>query len=289
MIWQSLAVLALSTSAVKASPFAQPADGNPSVTTRQAASGALLPGLVTTPSPAAFNGNAFKWYYNYAGSCSAGLSGADYVPMFHDATNMQNFRDAKPSGQFMLSMNEPDVASGAGGAQSDAGKAVDDHISVFGTNSKPIYSASVGSIATCSQENKANVGLEYMVDWLNKCKAKDCKVDFMAVHWYSEQLGGDDQTIENAVDALTKYIQHASDAWNTVYSKRPSIWLTEYGHGQHANGGFTPGQGQDAFITKALPALKALGNVDRQAYYGTGGNGQIWTSPNPQIVSALLG
>ncbi|KAL9113544.1 MAG: hypothetical protein Q9227_002282 [Pyrenula ochraceoflavens] len=317
MIWKSLALLALAASTVKALPrtpdttTTNPANptGSGTGTTGNNPSGTQLRGLLWSPTGTAPQTNPFdsqsqKFAWNYDGVYGPmpSLSGVEFVPMYHDtgANNGGQFLSKYPAGSqpsgvsYMLSLNEPDLSSEVPGVPMKVGDAVAAHVKTFGTNAKPSYGdTKIGSIAVCSNDDVNNqaIGLGYMKQWLTGCvdPQNDCKVDFMAVHWYPDN--DDEGSIKSNVQSLTDHISNSCDAWNSIVKNKPcTVWLTEFGYGTGHYQGAQPAV-QAEFLKQALPALAKVSNLERYAYFLAGpSDGQnFMQQPDDTIVPAYVG
>ena len=143
----------------------------------------------------------------------------------------------------VLSFNEPDLA-----AQSniDPATAAKNHIQYLNPFSG---SAEIGSPAVT---NGAGTSPLMGIDWLNTfftdC-AGQCKVDFVAFHWY-----GDASNVAD-LKAHTQAVIDAASA-NGV----SKVWLTEFG---------ASGSDSDvaSFLTEAMSFLDSTAAVERYAYF----------------------
>ncbi|OCT46425.1 hypothetical protein CLCR_01151 [Cladophialophora carrionii] len=197
----------------------------------------------------AFAGKGISWVYNWGASPDGSIvSGAEYVPMFWGPNSVSGWANAAASAiasgsKHALSLNEPDLDAQANVDPATAAKL---HIE----NMNPL--AGQVQIGSPAVTNGAGTNPLMGIDWLNaffKSCAGQCKVDFVAFHWYdsASNFGYFQSHVQDVIDAA---------AANGV----GKVWLTEFG-----------ASGSDSevasFLEQAIPWLESQTAVDRYAYF----------------------
>lgn len=194
----------------------------------------------------AFNGKGMSWAYNWAGSTSGLVSGVEYVPLLWGQKSFGSWNPSQANA--LLSFNEPDEP---GQANMDPKTAAQAHIKYM--NPHASGSTRIGSPAVTNGNGVDSTGRFWGLDWLaeffKEC-AGQCKVDFIAFHWY----GSTDQTkyFQSHVQNVTSM---ASQEWGIH-----SAWLTEF----EPSG--SPQQQAD-FLNENLPFLDQQAGIEKYAYY----------------------
>ncbi|ETI19270.1 hypothetical protein G647_09102 [Cladophialophora carrionii CBS 160.54] len=197
----------------------------------------------------AFAGKGISWAYNWGASPDGSIvSGAEYVPMFWGPNSVSGWANAAASAiasgsKHALSLNEPDLNSQANVDPATAAKL---HIE----NMNPL--AGQVSIGSPAVTNGAGTNPLMGIDWLNaffKACAGQCKVDFVAFHWY------------DSASNLDYFKNHVNDVIATAQQNGiGKVWLTEFG---------ASGSDSDVanFITEATAFLDSTDAVERYAYF----------------------
>ncbi|KAL9624221.1 MAG: hypothetical protein Q9160_001468 [Pyrenula sp. 1 TL-2023] len=210
----------------------------------------------------AFQGKGMSWAYNWAGSTSNLASGIQFIPLLWGEKSFSSWNP--PQSSALLSFNEPDEP---GQANMDPKTAAAAHIKYM--NPHASSTTRIGSPAVSNGNGVDNTGRFWGLDWLaeffKEC-AGQCKVDFLAIHWYgtADQTKYFQQHIQNATSI-------ASQEWGIN-----SVWLTEF----QPTG--SPQQQAD-FLNENLPFLDQQAGVEKYAYYmvenGNLVNGDSISSP----------
>ena len=152
---------------------------------------------------------------------------------------------AKASGaSHFLSFNEPDLGSQSNIDPSTAAKNHITYMNPLAGNGVEIGSPAVTNGAGTSPP----MGTDWLSQFFSAC-AGNCKVDFVAFHWYA------------TADSIDYFKQHVQDVINTAAAAGVSkVWLTEF----QASG--TDAQVQ-SFMAEALPFLESTAAVERYAYF----------------------
>lgn len=197
----------------------------------------------------AFAGKAISWVYNWgAGPDGSFLSGAEYVPMLWGLSSTSAWADAAAKAiasgsKHALSFNEPDLGSQA---NIDPQTAATNHIKYMNPLAGQVE---IGSPAVT---NGAGTNPLMGIDWLNaffKACAGQCKVDFVAFHWYAE------------ASSFSNFQSHVQDVINAASANGvDKVWLTEFG-----------ASGSDSevadFLKQAVEFLDTTPAVERYAYF----------------------
>jgi hypothetical protein len=185
----------------------------------------------------------FSWSYNWANAPSAELPGTEFVPMLWGPKMFDGWEKAAEEAlsngaTHLLGFNEPDHPDQANMSPADAAQAWQKYMNPYAGRAK------LGSPGVTNSGNPG-VGLEWLEAFFVAC-AGQCKVDFLAVHWY-------------APGSATEYFkQHMDKAISLGNSHGVSeVWLTEF-----------QAQGDEvSFMKEVLPWLDGNDAVGRYAYF----------------------
>lgn len=181
------------------------------------------------------------WAYNW-GSGSGGLTGAlEYVPLLWGTASMftsgwsSNAQNAINSGsKYLMSFNEPDESSQSNLSPADAASAYMTYMQPFAGKAK------LGSPAVTN--GGGSMGLAWLSSFMAACTS--CTIDFVPIHWYSN----------NAAD----FINHVEAAY--AQTGKP-IWITEFGLT-----GSTDAQ-VESFMTTVMAWMDSTDYVHRYSYF----------------------
>ena len=191
------------------------------------ARGILYAGSGTSALAAAnnFGLSNIGWGWNWDSSPAPAIGSAQgtlntqYVPcLWSDNSNhIQYWDNNSKNAQFLLAFNEPDLCVDGSACMPDVSKTAASWKQYLGLKRSP--SVKVGTPATTNELNKANVGLDYMRQFLKACDG--CKFDFLCFHWYGQP---DD------VNSTPGSLQATITAYKDLASQYsiPEIWLTEF-------------------------------------------------------------
>jgi hypothetical protein len=205
-----------------------------------------------------------SWFYNWGQTPGLKVANVydnylEFVPMAWnglDSNVMKNFYSSHPEAKYILGFNEPNFKSQANLTPTQAAakwKLIERIASLY--NLKIVgpavnYASSTGAVS----ENGVvyTDPVQYLDDFFKACP--DCKVDYIAVHCYM-----------NNVSALQSYIERFKK-----YNK--PIWLTEF-CAYEQNQGLTP-DGQKDYLVDALNYLENDTCIFRYAWFiGRNGGG----------------
>lgn len=202
-----------------------------------------------SPSVSIFNAYSdVTWAYDWDSSAGAGAGNMQFVPMLWGEKSYGswagNVKAAIQGGgtHYLLGFNEPDDSN-------QAGMAVGAAVTAFQNYMTPYASQNVqlGSPAVTSSEEPGK-GLSWLQPFLQQCA--DCKISFIAVHWYGCNNGC---SVADDVQAFKSHIQQAMG----VANGKP-LWITEFQR---------TGPGEDQFLNQVLPWLDGQQGVARYAYF----------------------
>ena len=191
----------------------------------------------------AFDGTGMSWAYNWADTDGGSMpSGVEYVPMCWGLKSVPSCASNAQGASHVLSFNEPDL-----GAQSNMSPqvAAENHIKYM----NPL-GESGSQISSPAITNGAGTSPLMGIDWLNaffEACAGQCKVDFVAFHWYDSS---------SHLDYFKSHVQDVIDA--AAANNVGKVWLTEFGT--------TDGNSPD-FISQASSFLDGTPAVERYAYF----------------------
>jgi hypothetical protein len=113
--------------------------------------------------------------------------------------------------------------------------------------------------------SSAPEGLPWLRDFLNACRSRQCKIDFVPVHWYGDCRNP---------DWFKNFINDAHRA-----AENRMIWVTEFGcTGNNDNEIIN-------FFRNALPWLDSQGFIERYSYFMAKPN--IMLVPNGSGLNAV--
>ncbi|OAP61937.1 hypothetical protein AYL99_04140 [Fonsecaea erecta] len=197
----------------------------------------------------AFAGKGMTWAYNWAASPGGQIvSGAEYVPLLWGQDSISGWSSAVQSAiasgsKHALGFNEPDL---------------DSQSNIDPTTAAQLYIANMNPLSGQVQlgspaiTNGAGTSPLMGIDWLNaffKACAGQCKVDFVAFHWY------------DSASNMAYFQSHVQDVITAAQQNGvEKVWLTEFG---------ASGSDSDVanFITEATAFLDSTPQVERYAYF----------------------
>ncbi|EHY59895.1 hypothetical protein HRR83_009296 [Exophiala dermatitidis] len=197
----------------------------------------------------AFAGKGISWAYNWGASPDGTIvSGAEYVPLLWGLSSTSAWASAASAAiasgsKHALSFNEPDLASQS---NIDPQTAATNHIKYMNPLADQVE---IGSPAIT---NGAGTSPLMGIDWLNSfftACAGNCKVDFVAFHWYA------------SASAISDFKSHVNAVIKAAADNGVSkVWLTEFG---------ASGSDSDvaSFLSEAVEFLDSTDAVERYAYF----------------------
>lgn len=177
----------------------------------------------------------------------------DYVPMFWSKAteDVINKVFQMKLTNHVLSFNEPD---GADQANLTPEVALERYPAILKLG-----------LRTGSPACKEGQWKNWLAEFMEGCKQKNYRVDFIAIHWY-DWGNTNDPSPEN-IDAMVNRLKNDIDNCYAKYGL--PIWITEFNANTNRDS-----ETQIRFLEKALPMLEAHPHVERYAYFqpskGTG-------------------
>ncbi|SPO03426.1 uncharacterized protein DNG_06109 [Cephalotrichum gorgonifer] len=210
-----------------------------------------------------------SWAYNWNSRDDGLDADIDYVPMlWSDRADHLNRWDANikemlaKGAKHILSFNEPDIKSQANLTPDAAAKAHVKYVNPYGGNGVRIGAPAV------SNSNLAGEGTDWLAEFIPKCRAAGCQIDFCVAHWYSP--ASDDE-------GFLKHLQTVRD----ICGEDTPVWLTEF-----APVDGTPADEAAAFLKRNLKVLNDLEWVERYSYFMVGGaKGRLTQGDSTQLTT----
>ena len=194
-----------------------------------------------------------RWYYNW-GLGEETSAGMEYVPMVWGKAGANRVTDLikKKNTTHLLAFNEPD---GTDQSNLSADEALKYYPKLLQTGLR------IGSPAC-----KEGAWKSWLNKFMNGCKSKGYRVDFIAIHWYDwgDWLANKNPSPENIDAMVNRMKKDIDDCYNKF--KLP-IWITEF----NANKNRLT-ETQILFLVKAIPMLEAHPHVERYAYFQPNGD-----------------
>ena len=192
----------------------------------------------------------------------------DYVPMFWGNSSDEGVNQVlqKTLTNHILSFNEPD---GKDQSNLTPEKALERYPKLLKLGLR------TGSPACTEGKWKT-----WLAEFMDGCKQKGYRVDFIAIHWYDwgNWIPTKNPSPEN-IDAMVERFKRDIDNCYAKYGL--PIWITEF----NANRNRVTDV-QIKFLEKALPMLEANPHVERYAYFQPfGGNGKFIENDNLTSVA----
>lgn len=188
---------------------------------------------------------AFSWEYNWAAERNTlSSSGPEFVPMLWGEKMFDEWPDAvekalSSGSKHIFGFNEPDYPEQANMSPQDAVDAWKTHMNPYADRAK------LGSPAV-TNSNENGQGLEWLRSFFDACDG-DCKVDFLAVHWYA------------SASQFESFKSHVEDSLDLAREQGISdVWVTEF-RGE--------GDGELEFLAKAMSWLDDKDGVAAYAYF----------------------
>jgi len=217
-------------------------------------------GIAANVAPGAAFSAGVGWWYNWASSSNASTAGIEFVPMAWDENSVNAVFPATAA--FLLGFNEPNFKAQANLTAEQAAT----QWRVLQNNARaaslPLVSPAVnfcGPAANCNGTDP----YAYLKAFFAACS--DCRVDYVAVHWYNCDL-----------PSLRDYLEPGGSLEGFEQFGRP-IWLTEFAC---AIGGDTSVAGQEAYMRAAIPYLESNPHVYRYSWFSAD------PIPNAKLINA---
>jgi hypothetical protein len=202
-----------------------------------------------------------SWYYDWRADQiwdeGGGRRSVEFVPMIHSARNVGDKILSDRRVTTLLGFNEPD-----GNGSHQAGLSVEEAIALW-----PRLEARGLRLGSPATTQGATLGRNsWQRRFMNEVKARNLRVDFMAVHYYSSN--GDVAAFKAWLEAV-----HAEYGL--------PIWVTEFALIDWNNPRAATYERNAAFAEAAIPMLERLPFVERHAWFAA--NPYPWKNGRPNI------
>ena len=202
-------------------------------------------GIAANIAPGAAFNPAVRWWYNWAIKGSGANVGIEFVPMIWNATTVSS---ALPSGsKYVLGFNEPNFFTQANLSAAEAASnwpEVQMNAASAGVFIVGPAMNFCGPAAQCHGTDP----YQYLKDFFAACT--NCKVDYIAVHWYNCDL-----------PSLRDYLEPGGNLEGFEQFGKP-IWLTEFSCDSSASLAQ-----QEAYMRAAIPYLEGNPNIFRYSWF----------------------
>jgi hypothetical protein len=223
------------------------------------ARGACKRGIATNVAPGAAFSAGIGWWYNWASRTTASSAGVEFVPMAWDENSVSAAFAA--GARYLLGFNEPNFKAQAN-LTADQAAAQWRTLENNSSAAVPLVSPAVnfcGPAANCNGTDP----YAYLKAFFAACT--DCRVDYVAVHWYNCD-----------VPSLRDYLEPGGSLEGFEQFGKP-IWVTEFAC---SIGGDTSVAGQEAYMRAAIPYLESNPHVFRYSWFSAD------PIPNAKLVNA---
>lgn len=205
------------------------------------------PTAVFAPSAAA---TGISWWYNWATKPPASAGPVEFVPMIWGSGSLNA---TIPAGsQYLLGFNEPNFSSQSDLTPTQAAADWPSVEAIAATQGLPIVSPAVNFCGGCSDPAITDP-YTWLKDFFTACA--NCKVDYIAVHWYNCDLPSLQGYIEGNDAGLEGFVQFGKP-----------IWLTEFS----CDNTHSPSE-QKAYMQAAVPYLESNPHVMKYAWFSATG------------------
>jgi hypothetical protein len=202
-------------------------------------------GIAANVAPGAAFYPSVRWWYNWAIRSSGANVGIEFVPMIWDETTVSS---AIPSGsKYVLGFNEPNFFAQANLSPTDAAgywPKLQTNANAAGVEIIGPGMNFCGPAAQCHGTDP----YQYLKEFFAACT--DCKVDYVAVHWYNCDL-----------PSLRDYLEPGGNLAGFEQFGKP-IWITEFS----CDGNASVAQ-QEAYMRAAIPYLESNPKVARYSWF----------------------
>jgi hypothetical protein len=215
-------------------------------------------GIAANTAPGAAFSPAITWWYNWASQGKGEGAGIEFTPMIWGAAHLND--TLQSNSKFLLGFNEPLFMSQA---NLSAAQAAADWPKVEARAAEQNLPIVGPAMNFCGPADKCwgTNPYQYLKDFFAACK--DCKVDYVAVHWYNCDL-----------PSLKDYLEPGGSLEGFEQFGKP-IWLTEFS----CNGDASVAD-QEKFMRAAIPYLEASSFVYRYSWFSAG------PIPNAELIKA---
>jgi hypothetical protein len=216
-------------------------------------------GIAANTAPGPAFSPAITWWYNWAMQTSAPNVGVEFVPMVWGSGSLNA---NVPSGSlFLLGFNEPNFHAQANlTAQEAANLWPQIEAKAAAAGNIPIVGPGMNFCGPAQNCNGTNP-YQYYKDFFAACT--NCKVDYVAVHWYNCDLPSLRGYIDGNGAGLEGFVQFGKPIWLTEFSCPPQNSVAE----------------NEAYMRAAIPYLEDNPNVFRYSWFSAG------PIPNARLIN----
>jgi hypothetical protein len=212
-------------------------------------------GVAANAAPtAAFSPSAsttgIAWWYNWATKPPAGAAAIPFVPMIWGAGSLD--AQIAPGSKYLLGFNEPNFTTQSDLTPTQAAADWPEVEAIAASQNLPIVSPAVNFCSPCSDPSVTDP-YTWLKDFFAACN--DCKVDYIAVHWYNCDLPSLQGYIEGNDAGLQGFVQFGKPIWLTEFSCGPSSTVDQ----------------QKAYMQAAVPYLESNPLVMKYAWFSADG------------------
>ena len=210
-----------------------------------------------------------SWWYNWANQSPGGGAPIEFVPMIWGGGALRQTIPA--DSRYLMGFNEPNSASQANLTTQQAAADWPSVEAKAAPSAIPLVSPGVNfcnGAADASADSKCTEPAvtdpyTYLKDFLAACQ--DCKIDYIAVHWYNCDLPSLRAYLEgNGDGGLQGFVQFGKPIWLTEFSCDSSHSVAD----------------QKAYMQKAVPYLESNPDVARYAWFNAK------NIPNAQLANS---
>ncbi len=202
-------------------------------------------GIASNTAPGAAFFPAVSWRYDWALTSTGTDVGIQFVPMVWGSGSLGK---AIPAGsKFLLGFNEPNFQAQSNLTPQQAAADWPMVEAAASATGAAIVSPAMNFCGPAAQCNGTDP-YQYLKDFFAACP--DCKVDYVAVHWYNCDL-----------PSLQDYLEPGGSLEGFEQFGKP-IWLTEF-----SCGGSSTVAEQEAYMKAAVPYLEGNPHVFRYSWF----------------------
>lgn len=214
-------------------------------------------GIAANTAPGAAFFPAITWWYNWSAKASGTNVGIEFTPMIWGAANLN--AAIPTSSKYLLTFNEPNFHAQSNLTAAQAASHWPEIETKAAAAGVPIVGPGMnfcGPAANCNGTSP----YQYLKDFFAACT--NCKVDYVAVHWYNCDL-----------PSLKDYLEPTGSLEGFEQFGKP-IWLTEFS----CNGSASVAE-NETFMRAAIPYLEANPHVFRYSWFSAG------PIPNAKLIN----
>jgi len=214
-------------------------------------------GIAANVAPGSAFSGGVSWWYNWAIEGDGAGAGIEFVPMIWGSSTAGE--DIPGGSRFLLGFNEPNFFAQANLSPEAAAAAWPEVAASAESQGVPIVSPGMNYCGPADQCHDTDP-YAYLRNFFAACS--DCRVDYVAVHWYNCDL-----------PSLKDYLEPDGNLEGFEQFGRP-IWITEFSCDPSASVA-----DQEAYMREAIPYLEENPNVFRYSWFSAG------PIPNAKLIN----